>query len=88
MSHVVITYCPSLQLHSLYVKIIVPSILITFFFLNIFHCSIFSKWQDLLADNTDMPIFQDTASGWIWDEFGGLQVSVVGTFISLNMLSS
>ena len=33
----------------------------------------YAKWQALLADQIDLPIFQDVAPGWVWDEFGGLQ---------------
>jgi len=33
----------------------------------------YAKWQGLLADAVDLPIFQDYSPGWAWDEFGGLQ---------------
>ena len=33
----------------------------------------YAKWQALLADQIDLPIFQDVSPGWVWDEFGGLQ---------------
>eukprot|EP00596_Hydrurales_sp_CCMP1899_P001033 CAMPEP_0119044864 /NCGR_PEP_ID=MMETSP1177-20130426/35259_1 /TAXON_ID=2985 /ORGANISM="Ochromonas sp, Strain CCMP1899" /LENGTH=292 /DNA_ID=CAMNT_0007015689 /DNA_START=126 /DNA_END=1005 /DNA_ORIENTATION=- len=31
------------------------------------------NWQQKLANHTKLPIFQDTNTGWIWDEFGGLE---------------
>lgn len=32
----------------------------------------YANWQALLADEIDLPIFQDYSPGWTWDEFGGL----------------
>jgi hypothetical protein len=34
------------------------------------------NWQVKLANHTALPIFQDTNVGWIWDEFGGLEVII------------